>query len=151
MPYFGSWFGPVAGDDYFEDWFDYDGNVTLASGSGGASKSRILSNLNPRPQVPPWRQIDGAVGTALTEIRRFLHDAQERDELWGNHVEVTFSAADTSIPVATGLGGPAKAYKVVRNQDGIIVRDGVSTTPDTERGILWLQADGPGTVLLYIY
>jgi hypothetical protein len=154
MPYFGTWFGPDPGADYFEDWFDADGDAAEAppapSAEGGVSKPRLLSNLAPRPVVPPWRQINGPTGVTLTEVRRFLHDTQQKDHLWGNHVEVEFAAASTATPVATGLGGSAKGYKVVKSNAGITVFD--ATPPaDAERGVLWLQSSGAGKVTLYVY
>lgn len=149
MSYFGDWFD--SDDAYFFDWFDEPEDDAPPSGGGGVSRSRILGNVNPRPQVPPWYQINGAAGQALTGIRRFLHDAQGRDELWGNHVEVEFSGAGASVPVATGLGGPLKGYKIVRADSDIRVFDGEASSPDVPRGTHYLQASGAGKVTLYVY
>ncbi len=152
--WFEDWFGPTSGTDWFEDWFDPDGAGSPASGNGGISKSRILGTLAPRPQVPPWRHIEGPVGVMLTEIRRYLNEVNEREHTWGNHVVVTFTAPSTSVRVDTGLGGPPKGYQVTRSNADIRVFDGTlpaGVDPAPERGIIWLQASGAGTVTLYVY
>lgn len=151
MGYFDGWWG----DDYLDTWFDPATGAIVPivppSGLGGASNKLSLSTLAPRPKVPLWRQIDGAVGTALTEIRGFLADAVTRPHLWGNHVQVTFTAASTATRVQTGLGTVAKGYKIVKSNANLTVWDATSATPSNDRGVIWLQASAPGTVTLYCY
>ena len=146
--HFDGWFGP--GDDYFLGWFD-PADVP-ASGRGGVSKSTVLGVSAPRPQPPVWRQLAGDVGRSMTEARNFMAELSGRDNVWGTHVEVTFTAADTPVPVSTGLGGPPRGYYVVR-------RNAVATIYDAEappgtairRGVHWLQASAPCVVTLYFY
>jgi hypothetical protein len=151
MPFFSGWFS----DDYLDTWFDEgSSSSTPTSGHGGISRSRLLSNVAPRPPVPPWRQIPGPTGQALTDIRAFLTEVQQRNELWGTHVRVEFSGPGVSVPVPTGLGGPATGYKIVRADADIRVWDGTPTTPvdpKIDRGVHWLQASGAGTVTLNFY
>lgn len=148
MAFFEGWFG-----DYLDGWFDTpsSGPAPAPSANGGVSKARALSVVAPRPVVPPWRQIAGSVGNSITEIRNFLNNVVGQDHLWGNHVDVQFVAGTTPTKIATGLGGPAKAYKVVRSNADVRVWDATPGTPDDERGVLWLQASAPAKVTLYIY
>lgn len=151
MAYFDDWFGD--GDDYLLDWFDPSEAIT-PSVPPGTTRSKVvfLGTKNPRPQVPPHRYIEGPAGMMLQEIRRFLNEAVDRPQNWGNHVQVTFPGAGTTIRVDTGLGGPATGYKVVRKSAAIDVYDGVTPASDDEkRGVLYLQATGAGTVTLYVY
>lgn len=149
MGYFDDWFG----FDYFgDDWFDESptGGVPT-SGHPGISKSKILGTTAPRPQVPPWRQIPGPVGTAIKGVLDYLHKVNDQSHLWGNHVEVTFGAPDTPTRVDTGLGAAAQGYKVVRTDANLTVRDATAPAPSQDRGIIWLQASAAGTATLYIY
>ena len=114
MGYFDDWFGELDGGAYLEGWFDPDaGTPPAPSANGGSSKARILGTLAPRPQVPPWRHLDGPNGVQHTEVRRYLSDINSRDVIFGNHVEVTFADAATAVRVDTGLGGPCRGYKIV--------------------------------------
>lgn len=164
MPFFQDFFGPSTGNDFFEDWFDLDGEEAAPpSANGGGSKARILGTLAPRPQVPPWRHIDGAAGTMLTEVRRYLNELNDRATTFGNHVEVSFANDTDAVRVDTGLGGPAQGYKIVSANCDIRVyssRPPSGTDPTPERGIVWLKAaydadtvpDGElATCTLYIY
>lgn len=154
MGYFDDWFDGAPGH-YFEDlWWDPVTTTVVVgppSSNGGVSKSQILGTTAPRPALPPWRGIAGPTGNALTDIRRVLAGTLQRDENWGNHVDVTFTAANTPVPVDTGLGGAAKGYHVVRSDTGATVFDAHPGVPDSKRGVLWLQASAPCRVLLYIY
>lgn len=155
MPYFGDWLGPADGEGWVEDWWDPDVDPGPASGNGGVSKARILGTKAPRPQVPPWRAVKDvkAAGEMLTEIRRYLNEVQDRSHLWGNHVEVTFTAPDTPVRVDTGLGGPAQGYRLEGSDVAMRVYDGAPPDgdPTPERGIIWLQADAAGTARIFIY
>ncbi len=121
------------------------------SGQGGVSNAFNLGTVAPRPMAPLWRQIPGPVGIALTEVRRFLSDTLDRGHLWGNHVDVTFTAGSTPTKIRTGLGGPVKGYKIVRADADVRVWDARPADPSQERGVHWLQASGPATVTLYFY
>lgn len=150
MGFFDGWFG----DDYLDTWFDPPGTVPtppITSGNGGVSNAVVLANLATRPVTPVWRQIPGAMGSALSDVRRFLSDTLTRDHLWGNHVDVAFTAATTPTRIATGLGGPPKGYHVVRSNADIRVWDASPGHPDETRGVHWLQASGIGKVTLYFY
>ncbi len=148
MGYLDEWLG----DGYLDDWFDNDAATSVpTSGAPGISKSLPLSTLAPRPQLPIWRQIAGPTGMFLTDIRNTLQDTLARDHLWGNHVDVEFTAAATAVMVRTGLGGPAKGYKIVRSNADIRVWDASPPEPSEERGVLWLQASGAGKVTIYVY
>lgn len=162
MPFFGSYFGPDTAVDFLEDWFDPDAGATTPPSTPpgevpqhtAGGRVRMLSTLAPRPQVPPWRHIEGPAGTMLTEVRRYLNELSERSNTFGNHVEVTFTGAGQSVRVDTGLGGPAKGYHVVRSSADIRVFDGAppsGSDPTPQRGVIWLQASGAGTVTLYVY
>lgn len=142
------------GDEYFDTYFDDAAPgepPPVLSGNGGVSKSKILGVTAPRPQVPPWRQISGPEGIQLTEIRNFLAQVHERDDAWGNRVTVTFTAADTPVRVLTGLGGPAKGYRVERADADVRVWDATPPAEEKERGVLWLQASGPAKIILLVY
>ncbi len=149
MAYFRGWFT----DGYLDTWFDGapppppDGG----SGGGGVSKSLPIGTVAPRPYLPPWRQVTGPAGLFLTDIRNALQDTFARDHLWGNHVEVEFSGAGELVKVRTGLGGPAKGYKIVRANADVRVWEGTPPAPEEERAVLWLQASGAAKVTLYIY
>lgn len=91
-----------------------------------------------RPEVPPWRQLTGAVGEALEGVRKFLHEVRAIDWLWGSTVTVTFSGAGVSVPVDFTNG-----YVVIRRSADIRVFDAT-----TLRGV---QASGAGTVTLYVF
>lgn len=151
MSYFEGWFG-----DPDTSWWDESGPAgptPAPSGSGGVSNRVVLATIAPRPTAPLWRQIPGAVGTGLTEVRKFLSDVLTRDHLWGNHVEVTFSAGATPVKIATGLSGQPKGYKIVRSNADVRVWDATPPVPQTdrERNVIWLQSSAAATVTLYIY
>ncbi len=141
-------------EEYLDDHFDGEGGGTStppASGNGGISRARLLGTRAPRPRVPPWRQLGGDVGKAMTDVRNYLNELDAREITWGNHVTVTFTAADTSVAVDTGLGGAAKGYTVVKSSADVRVYDGTPPTPDVPRGTIYLKATAPATVTLYIY
>lgn len=139
------------GEDYFTGHFDASPAVVHTSGSPGISKSFPLGTVAPRPPLPPWRQVKGPAGLFLTDVRNSLQDVYARDHLWGNHVDVEFTVANTPTRIATGLGGPAKGYKIVRASADVRVWDATPSAPSEERGVLWLQASAPAKVTLYIY
>lgn len=163
MSYFDDYFGPS--NDYVKTWFDPDEGSTPPSANGGSSTARILGTLAPRPQVPPWRLLkdQNATGMMVTEMRNYLSALGERAEVFGNHVEVQFADDTSPVRVDTGLGGPARGFKIVdANGDIRVYRTapptGVDPTP--ERGIVWLKAaydaatlpaGASATVTLYIY
>jgi hypothetical protein len=149
--FFDDWFDD--GDAYFDEWFDEADVAPPAKPSvnPGVSKKRILGTTAPRPQVPPWKQVPGATGVWLTEIRNFLSQVQEKDAVWGNTVTVTFPAADVPVRILTGLGGPSKGYRLEGASADVRVWDAVTPASERERGVLWLQASGPATVKLYVY
>lgn len=149
--YFQGWFS----DDYLDVWFDPASvTPTPPSGFGGISNVKVLGVLSPRPAAPLWRQIEGATGTTFTETRRFLHDMLGRNQLWGNHIQVKFTTANTPTRIDSGLGGPTTGYHIVRADADVRVFDadpGTPPDPKSDRGIIWLQASAPATVTLYIY
>lgn len=148
MGYFDGWFG----DDYLDTWFDPPQTTPgPSSGNGGVSNHVTLATIAPKPVTPVWRQIPGSIGSALNDVRRFLGDTLTRPQLWGTHVDVTFTAATTATRVATGLGGPAKGYKVVRANADVRVWDASPAHPDETRGVIWLQASAPAKVTIYFY
>lgn len=148
--FFRGWFG--SGDD---EWFDpAAASPAPPSGDGGVSKSKILGTVAPRPAIPPWRQVEGTAGKMLTDIRNFIGTTVGRDELWGNHVEVTFAAGSTPVRVDTGLGGPLRGYYIVRASADVRIFDSnppSGSDPTPERGMHWFQASAPAKVTLYIY
>lgn len=78
----------------------------------------------------------------------------DREQLWGHHVSVTFPGAGTAVKVATGLSGNVKGFMVVRSNADLRVWDAnppAGVSPVAERGIHWLQANAAGTVTIYIY
>jgi hypothetical protein len=148
MPFLRGWFT----DEYLDEHFDsVPEDPSGGSGSGGVSVPLPIGTIAPRPSLPPWRQVPGPAGLFLTDVRNVLQDAIQRDHLWGNHVTVEFSGAGVPVRVATGLGGPAKGYKIVRSNADVRVWDAEPPAPEERRGVIWLQASGAARVTLYIY
>jgi hypothetical protein len=106
-----------------------------------------------KPYVPPFRP--GESNDPAEDTRRFMHEVvNNRDQLWGEQVSVTFPGAGTAVKVATGLSGNVKGYMIVRRSADIRVWDATppsSVSPIVERGVHWLQANAAGTVTLYIF
>lgn len=148
MAYFSDYFG-TDGTGFLEDWFESQ-DTAVSGASIGGGRARLLGTQAPRPQVPPWRFIDGPAGTMLTEVRRYLNELSDRGQNWGNHVEVTFAAPGTPVRVDTGLGGPPQGYKTVRANGDIRVYESAppdGTDPTPERGIIYLKAAYDDTTL----
>lgn len=124
--------------------------VTVGGGPNTGNNRAALVGV--RPKAPLHRDIPGAVGDTLNETREALSTVISQDQTWGNHVDVTFTAANVPTKVATGSGGPAKGYYVTQSNADVRVFSADNPNPaDLSRGFLWLQASGPAKVTLYIY
>lgn len=140
-------------DGLFEGyWFDAPQAIIVPpTNNGGVSFSRVLSAFGQRPKLPAWRQLTGAIGAAVNDLRTAIGQVIGTDHLWGNHITVQFFAANQATKVSTGLGGAAKGYRIERADSDIRVFDAKAPNGNTERGVLWLQASGTGVVVLYVY
>lgn len=88
----------------------------------------------------------------MKTVRDALSGVLDQDHLFGNHIQVTFPGAGTSVRVTTGLTGPTHGYRVEKASVDVRVFDGAPPTgTSVANGEAYLQASTAATVTLYIY
>jgi hypothetical protein len=99
--------------------------------------------------LPPLRRLaDAVTDRVVMELRGLLQTVVAEPILFGRVVELTFTGADTPVPVRHGLQRTPVGYLTIKRSAHIVVRDAVA--PAGEAG-LWVQSSGAGNATLYVF
>jgi hypothetical protein len=107
------------------------------------------------PSLPQIRNIAGAIGNSIDEIRQFLQALKNIKLLSGTEVTVTFVSADISggvvKRVVTGLGYPPTGYFVIRGHKFSDVTTAPFPATETDKTVLYLSASTASTYTLWVF
>lgn len=105
--------------------------------------------------IPLNRTIDGAVGTSLVEIRKFLSSVKDIRLLSGLSVSVTFTAADIAGSVVkrvlTGLGFPPTGFFITAGHVGAPLIQLVAPLTELDKTVLFLRATIATTYTIWVF
>lgn len=107
------------------------------------------------PSLPLNRLVDGAVGTSLAEIRKFLTAVKDVRLVSGVSVSITFTAAEvagsTVKRVQTGLGFPPTGFFITAGHVGTPLIQSSAPITETDKSVLYLRATTATTYTIWVF